>query len=114
MYVFTQRLFPVPYEWGRLTRVVAVSAAVVAAAELLLPTDGLGGLASRAAVWLAYPAALLASGFFTPEERGWLAKLRYPGELLAYYRAARDRPPAVDGSLPEAFEAEMLDQDSRL
>src|SRR5207342_2310446 len=40
MYVFTQRLFPVPYEWRRLARVVAASAAVVGAGELLLPTDG--------------------------------------------------------------------------
>ena len=41
MYVFTQRLFPVPYEWGRLARVVLVSAAlVVGLGELLMPTDG--------------------------------------------------------------------------
>ena len=29
MYAFTQRLFPVPYEWGRLARVVGVSASLV-------------------------------------------------------------------------------------
>ena len=40
MYGFTQRLFPVPYEWGRLARVLAVSVALVAIGELLLPTDG--------------------------------------------------------------------------
>ena len=31
MYVFTQRLFPVPYEWGRLLRVVLTVAALVGA-----------------------------------------------------------------------------------
>ncbi|MET0305080.1 MAG: oligosaccharide flippase family protein [Solirubrobacterales bacterium] len=113
MYGFTQRLFPVPYEWGRLARIVVVTAVLVGLGELLLPTDGLAGLAGRVVVWLAYPAVLLLSGFFTAEERGWLARLRHPGELLERYRVASERPPAVDGSLPEAFEAEQMDQDSR-
>ena len=30
MYVFTQRLFPVPYEWGRLLRVLLISSLLVA------------------------------------------------------------------------------------
>ena len=38
MYVFTQRLFPVPYEWGRLARIVAASAALVGLGELVMPT----------------------------------------------------------------------------
>src|SRR3954454_4574308 len=38
MYVFTQRLFPVPYEWGRLLRVLTVSVGLVGLGELLLPT----------------------------------------------------------------------------
>jgi len=113
MYGFTQRLFPVPYEWGRLARVVLVSAALVGLGELLLPTAGLAGLAGRVALWLSYPAVLLLSGFFSAEERGWLAQLRQPGELFERYRAAHDRAPAVDGSLPEAYEAEILDEDSR-
>jgi O-antigen/teichoic acid export membrane protein len=115
MYVFTQRLFPVPYEWSRLTRVVAASAAVVAAGELLLPTSGLGGLAGRTVVWLAYPAALLASGFFTEEERGWLARLRHPLALAESLRELGREPAAgVPGVVPEAFEAELIDEDARL
>jgi O-antigen/teichoic acid export membrane protein len=113
MYRFTQRLFPVPYEWGRLARVVLISAALIALGELLLPTDGLVGFLARAVLWLLYPAALFASGFFTAEERGWLARLRRPGELLDRYRAARARPAAVDGALPEAFEAEQMNEDAR-
>jgi len=113
MYGFTQRLFPVPYEWSRLARIVLVSAALVGLGELLLPTDGFAGLAGRVVLWLAYPAILLLSGFFTAEERGWLAQLRHPGALLERYRAATQRPPAVDGALPEAYEAEIMDEDSR-
>ena len=113
MYGFTQRLFPVPYEWGRLARVVLGAAAVVAVGELLLPTDGLDGLLARAALLATYPLILLTSGFFTAEERGWLARLRHPGELLERFRAAREKPAAVDGAIPEAAEAAQMDQDAR-
>jgi O-antigen/teichoic acid export membrane protein len=113
MYSFTQRLFPVPYEWGRLARVVVITAALVGLGELFLPTDGIAGLAGRVVLWLLFPLVLLLSGFFTVEERGWLVRLRHPGDLLESYRAARDRPTAVDGQLPEAFEAEQMDEDRR-
>lgn len=113
MYWFTQRLFPVPYEWGRLSRVVLVSAAIVAAGELLLPTSGAIGLLSRAALLAAYPLALLVSGFFTEPERALLARLRNPRQLLAQIRAMRTREPAVDARVPELYEAERMDEDAR-
>jgi O-antigen/teichoic acid export membrane protein len=113
MYVFTQRLFPVPYEWGRLTRVLLVSAALVGLGELLMPTDGFLGLAGRVVLWFAYPVVLLLSGFFTSEERGWLARLRHPGELLKSLKALRAEPAAVDGRIPETYEAERMDEDVR-
>lgn len=113
MYGFTQRLFPVPYEWGRLARVALVSAGLVGLGELLLPTAGAAGFASRAALWLAYPVLLLAGGFFTPAERRALARLRRPGELLARWRALRDRPVEVEGAVPETVEAGLMDEDSR-
>ncbi len=109
MYAFTQRLFPVPYEWGRLARVVLAAGGLVAAGELLLPSDGLDGLLARAALLAAYPLLLLVTGFFTAEERGWLSRLRHPRELAASLRLA----PAVDGSIPEAAEAAQMDQDAR-
>ncbi len=112
MYGFTQRLFPVPYEWARLARIVLVSAVLVAAGELLLPTDGLLGLLGRAVVWLLFPLTLLASGFFTREERRWLALLRRPGELIERLRAVA-REPAVDGEIPETYEALRIDEDAR-
>ena len=114
MYGFTQRLFPVPYQWGRLGRVLLTASALVAFGELLLPTDGLLGLVLRAAVWLAYPAALFLGGFFTAEERGWLARLRDPSALLTELRALRTPPAAVDGTVPVANEAELLDEDTLL
>jgi O-antigen/teichoic acid export membrane protein len=114
MYVFTQRLFAVPYQWARLAQVVLISAALVGLGEWLLPTSGAVGLLARAVLWLAYPVALLASGFFTAEERGWLARLRHPGRLLAGLRAPRPAAAAVEGEVPEAYEMELIDEDARL
>lgn len=109
MYIFTQRLFPVPYEWGRLLRVVLSVAAIVGLAELLVPTSGAGGLLLRAALLAAYPLALWATGFFSEEERRWLGYLRRPRALLASLQAE----PAVDGSVPEVYEVERMDEDLR-
>ena len=113
MYGFTQRLFPVPYEWGRLARVLFVAAALVGLGELVMPASGFGGLVGRLAIGLLYPVGLLATGFFTAEERGWLARLRHPGEVVAAFTAMRARPAAVDGDPGEIYEAERMDEDSR-
>jgi O-antigen/teichoic acid export membrane protein len=113
MYGFTQRLFAVPYQWGRLVRVVLISALLVVLGELLLPTSGAAGLLGRAALFATYPLALFASGFFTPGERVWLARLRHPGELAASFQRLRAAPSAVDGRVPEVYEAERMDEDSR-
>jgi O-antigen/teichoic acid export membrane protein len=113
MYWFTQRLFPVPYEWGRLARVLFGAAALVGLGELVMPTAGFGGLVGRLAIGLLYPVVLLATGFFTAEERGWLARLRHPGEVVVSFTALRSRPAAVDGDPGEVYEAERMDEDSR-
>jgi O-antigen/teichoic acid export membrane protein len=113
MYAFTQRLFPVPYEWGRLLRVVLTVAALVGLAELLVPTEGATGLLLRAALFAAYPLVLFGSGFFSDEERGWLARLRHPGEVLAGLASLRAQPAAVDGRIPETYEVERMDEDFR-
>jgi O-antigen/teichoic acid export membrane protein len=114
MYGFTQRLFPVPYQWGRLARVALTAAALVALGELLMPTSGAAGLLGRAALLAAYPLALFATGFFTPGERVWLSRLRHPAELATSFNRLRKEPGAVDGHLPEAYEAEQMDEDARL
>jgi O-antigen/teichoic acid export membrane protein len=113
MYSFTQRLFPVPYEWGRLLRVVLTVAALVGVAELVVPTEGALGLLIRAALFAAYPLVLWLSGFFSDQEREWMARLRRPRELLESLAALRAQPAAVDGWIPEAYEVERMDEDLR-
>jgi O-antigen/teichoic acid export membrane protein len=116
MYALTQRLFPVPYEWGRLALLVGVTAVIVAAGELLLPDHGFAGLALRTLVWLALPVVLLASGFLTQEERDGLRVLLNPTAVLERLQAAREQPAPgpVDseaGNSAEIYEAVRRDED---
>ena len=118
MYLLTQRLFPVPYEWGRLALLVGVTAATVAGGELLLPTDGIGGFALRTLLWLALPAILLALGFLSRAEREGIRAMLSPGAVRERLRALADQPrpataedeTAADQSA-EVYEAVRRDED---
>ena len=78
-----------------------------------MPAAGFGGFVGRLALALLFPLLLLVTGFFTDEERGWLERLRHPGEVLATFSAIRARPAAVEGDPGEVYEAERMDEDSR-
>ena len=116
MYLLTQRLFPVPYEWGRLALLIGATAAVVAGGELLLPTDGFDGFALRTLVWLALPAMLLACGFLTREERDGLRLMLSPGAVRERLRDLASEPDPGEpespaGASAEIYEAVRRDED---
>lgn len=120
MLAFTQRLFPVPYEWGRLALLLAVTAATIGAGEALLPTEGAVAAASRAALWLTMPVWLWAAGFLTGAERRALAALLRPRAVAARLRslraagAASPEEPGTEAELragPEVYEAAARDED---
>src|SRR6201999_323593 len=108
MYWFTERLFPVPYEWLRLARILFAAAALIGLGEAVMPAAGFGGLVGRLFLALLYPLVLLASAFSPAEERGWRPRLRHPREVVASFAAIRARPPAVDASPGELYEAERM------
>jgi O-antigen/teichoic acid export membrane protein len=89
MWVLIRKLFPVAFEWRRLALFVLVVGGLTAAGELLLPTDGVTGFVTRAAVLAALPLALVAVRFFRPGElraaRGLLSRSgrRDPSEAPA-------------------------------
>jgi len=105
MYVFTQRLFKVPYEWLRLSQAVGLAALLVLAGELLMPTSGIGGLAGRVAFWLAYPLLLWGTGFLNDEEREAAGRVLSPAYVGGALRSLRETPP------PEPPEEEEEEED---
>src|SRR3954452_18872537 len=118
MYAFTQRLFPVRYEWGRLALVVLSATALVAVGETLLPTSGAIGLLSRGGLLLASRAVLFAAGFLHPEERAGLAELLRPSAIAARARGLRAAPAGGEPQKserpdlgPEVYEQAARDED---
>jgi O-antigen/teichoic acid export membrane protein len=68
MHLLTRRAFAVAFEWRRLAQICAVMGGMAVAGDLLLPTHGLVGFITRAAIWAAIPGVLLATGFAHAQE----------------------------------------------
>lgn len=73
LHLLTRRLFRVPFESGKVVRIVLVAGGLAVAGNLLLPTAGAAGFLLRLLVFLAIPAGLVAAGVVT---RGELRRLR--------------------------------------
>jgi len=69
MLLRSQRVFRVDYELGRIARPVALTAVAIVAAYALPGGDSLAVWVTRVALALAWPVALMATGFATPGER---------------------------------------------
>ena len=75
-YVTCRRLYPVPYELGRLARLAAVTAgAWLAYSQGAVALPGGAQVAAKLAILAAVPVALYAVGFFLPSERAALGRL---------------------------------------
>jgi O-antigen/teichoic acid export membrane protein len=68
MHMLTRSAFAVRFEWRRLAQVCLVMGGLAAAGDVLLPTHGVVGFASRALVAALMPVILLATGFAHPQE----------------------------------------------
>jgi O-antigen/teichoic acid export membrane protein len=81
---FSQRFYPIPYEWGRIARVVGAALIAYATAALVPAVRPIVGVALRGAVVVgAFTALLALTGFFTASELRQIQALR------------RRRPPAA-------------------
>jgi O-antigen/teichoic acid export membrane protein len=70
MAAYAQRIYPVPYQWRRVTTALAVGAALAVVGKAVdVP------LAGAIALALAYPLVLLPLGFYLPAERARLRAL---------------------------------------
>jgi O-antigen/teichoic acid export membrane protein len=72
-YALSQRVYPIPFEKGRLAR-IALAALAVYAVATLAPAALLPALAVKTLALAAFPVLLLVSGFLGPEERAWLGR----------------------------------------
>jgi O-antigen/teichoic acid export membrane protein len=91
---FSRRVYPIPYEWGRLARVATGAAAAYLAAGFVPALPPLASAAARGAtVVLVYLVVLGLSGFF------------HPGEIDALRRVTRRvHPGGVADQPPETAE----------
>jgi hypothetical protein len=64
MVLWSQRIYPVPYQWRRVVTAAATGIALVALGKLAG-----GGLPVAVPLALVYPLALLPLGFYLPAER---------------------------------------------
>jgi O-antigen/teichoic acid export membrane protein len=89
-YAFSQRVYPMHYEWGRLMKVAAAAVASYGLARIMVAADGpalRGAAESGGIVFVAFPVALGLLGFFRARE---LAAAR---DMLT--GKAGEKPPAT-------------------
>ena len=92
---FSQRFYPMAYEYDRLARVAAAGVAAYIAAGAVPDLHPIAAVACRASIVFGVFAALLwMTGFFRPEEMAVLAQLRR-------------RRPAADATVPPPETTEL-------
>lgn len=90
MFAVARRLFAVPFQWGRIARIVGIAGGLFTFGELALPTSGAVGLCSRAMLVPAFGLLLYASGFLHDAE---LHHLRSLSGRLRRWRARSGEAP---------------------
>jgi hypothetical protein len=72
---FGRRLYPIPFEWGRLARTAGVALGCFAVSRAWAPATLAATLALEALALLLFPLGLLAGGVLNAAEREQLARL---------------------------------------
>jgi O-antigen/teichoic acid export membrane protein len=87
-----QRLYPIPYEYGRLGRLAIVGIAVYAVGAWISWSSVWAGLAGKATLVLCAPVLLLASGFLMADEKAQIKRLLTRIGFGRLTRAERPQP----------------------
>lgn len=58
---YSNRVYPIPYEWTRIAQIAAIAAVVVGAAALVSPGGTMAGIAWAAFAWAVFIAALVVT-----------------------------------------------------
>ena len=70
--VVSQKVYPIPYEWGRIAKATAVALVLALGRELVTEAPMAGALAAKAALVAAFPLILYLIGFFELREIDWV------------------------------------------
>ncbi|MEJ7753212.1 MAG: oligosaccharide flippase family protein [Candidatus Limnocylindrales bacterium] len=70
---YSQRAYPIPYEWSRMLTTLMLAIGCVAAAAMVGPEDGVISLAWGCALWIGFAGTLILSGLVDRSEMraGW-------------------------------------------
>jgi O-antigen/teichoic acid export membrane protein len=79
----SNRFYPIPYEWGRIVKLVAVAFALYGATQLVAFANPYLSFAGRFALAATYPFALAVLGFYDARERVRFAQLWMQGRSRA-------------------------------
>src|SRR5207248_6534638 len=90
--VVGHRLYPIPYEWGRIARLTAVGVAIYFAGAAITWSSVPAALVGKGLLLLTGPLLLYAIGFFEPGE---MARVKM---LFADFRRGRAAARPVGGS----------------
>lgn len=65
---YSQRVYPIPYDWIKFARVLVVATIVVVAHSLVSPSDLLTEVAWATAAWITFVVLLVATRTISPDE----------------------------------------------
>jgi len=97
-WVVANRLYSIPYEFGRVIKLLGAAVGLYALSTLVVGA-GWPQVALRAALALSFPLALYVLRFYHPEETGWLRRLRPGARADEPARGERSRTAPLE--LPE-------------
>jgi O-antigen/teichoic acid export membrane protein len=70
--VVSQRVYPIPYEYGRIAKLIAAGLAVWGLSLVLPETGWAARIVAKVGVLALFPLLLWVVGFFNDAERSWL------------------------------------------
>jgi O-antigen/teichoic acid export membrane protein len=85
---YSQKYYPISYDWSRIARVGLIGVAIVASAVWLTPGRGTFGIAAAAVGWVVFVVLLVTSGAIPRSELG---SLGMRSRWLGLRRAAADK-----------------------
>lgn len=65
---YSEKVYPIPYDWRRIFATTAIGAGIAAAVVWLTPGHGIAGLGAATAAWLLYAALLVGLGVLPTSE----------------------------------------------